>query len=247
MYNQQQIQASYLAGLNEQQRDAVLCKSDIVYVNAGPGTGKTMLLTSKLVDIIQNSEQPEKIVALSYTNSAARLIGVRFKEKLTMFGISKEYSLFSGTIHSFCYRMLKQYSDTFDRSILDDDELMELAEDISRKYSEKFTAKQIFACMCAKKTNLPPEVIRMVSEVKSAFKVISVQDILVLFIKALDEDAGFRSFDLAIPLGISYEYANFVIDARYNLGLIGILKGSENTMRNSVFQFSLGYKIPFSN
>ena len=61
------------------------------------------------------------------------------------------------------------------------------------------------------------------------------------------EDAGFRSFDLAIPLGISYEYANFVIDARYNLGLIGILKGSENTMRNSVFQFSLGYKIPFSN
>lgn len=194
MYNQQQIQASYLAGLNEQQRDAVLCKSDIVYVNAGPGTGKTMLLTSKLVGIIQNSEHPEKIVALSYTNSAARLIGVRFKEKLARFGISKEYSLFSGTIHSFCYRMLKQYSDTFDRSILDDDELMELAEDISRKYSEKITAKQIFACMCAKKTNLPPEVIRMVSEVKSAFKVISVQDILVLFIKALDEDAGFRSF-----------------------------------------------------
>jgi hypothetical protein len=60
-------------------------------------------------------------------------------------------------------------------------------------------------------------------------------------------DAGFRKFDLAIPLGISYEYANFVIDARYNLGLIGIVKGYDKTMRNSVFQFSLGYKIPFSN
>ncbi|MBQ2485501.1 MAG: UvrD-helicase domain-containing protein, partial [Candidatus Methanomethylophilus sp.] len=75
MYNQQQIQASYLAGLNEQQREAVLCKADIVYVCAGPGTGKTMLLTSKLVDIIQTSERPEKIVALSYTNTAARQIG----------------------------------------------------------------------------------------------------------------------------------------------------------------------------
>jgi hypothetical protein len=60
-------------------------------------------------------------------------------------------------------------------------------------------------------------------------------------------DAGFRKFDIAIPLGISYEYANFVIDARYNLGLIGIVKGYDKTMRNSVFQFSLGYKIPFSN
>ena len=82
MYNQQQIQASYLAGLNEQQRDAVLCKADIVYVCAGPGTGKTMLLTSRLVDIIQTSTRPEKIVALSYTNTAARQIGERFKKKL---------------------------------------------------------------------------------------------------------------------------------------------------------------------
>jgi len=57
----------------------------------------------------------------------------------------------------------------------------------------------------------------------------------------------FRKFDLAIPLGISYEYQHFVLDARYNLGLIGIVKGIDDTYRNSVFQFSLGYKIPFSN
>ncbi len=60
-------------------------------------------------------------------------------------------------------------------------------------------------------------------------------------------EAQFRKFDVAIPLGISYEYAHFVLDARYNLGLIGIVKGIDETMRNSVFQFTLGYKIPFSN
>ena len=103
-------QKNHLAGLNEQQREAVLCKANIVYVNAGPGTGKTHMLTSKLVDIIQSSTAPEKIVALSYTNTAARQIGERFDRKMADLGITKEYSLFNGTIHSFCYRMMKRYS-----------------------------------------------------------------------------------------------------------------------------------------
>ena len=57
----------------------------------------------------------------------------------------------------------------------------------------------------------------------------------------------FRKFDLAIPLGISYEYQHFVLDVRYNLGLIGTVTDIDDTYRNSVFQFSLGYKIPFSD
>ena len=45
-------QQIHLLGLNDQQREAVLCKDSIVFVNAGPGTGKTHMLTSKLVDVI---------------------------------------------------------------------------------------------------------------------------------------------------------------------------------------------------
>lgn len=63
------------------------------------------------------------------------------------------------------------------------------------------------------------------------------------FYAANDLPSDFRSFDVAIPMGISYEYANFVIDARYNLGLIGVFK-DESKYRNSVFQFTLGYKLP---
>ena len=207
----------YLGDLNEQQRDAVLCKADIVYVNAGPGTGKTSLLTSKLVDFIQNSTSPEKIVALSYTNTAARQIGERFKEKITQSGICKDYSLFSGTIHSFCYRMLKQYSDSFDYSILDDEELMELAEDISKRLNDKFTAKQILACINAKQINLPEGVIQMVTQVKSAFKIISVQDILVLFIKALDEDAAFRSFIHDQVTVMAFDEAQDLTEQHYSI------------------------------
>lgn len=216
MPNLHEIQ-DYLGGLNEQQRDAVLCKADIVYVNAGPGTGKTSLLTSKLVDIIQTSNTPEKIVALSYTNTAARQIGERFKEKLAKYGISKAYSLFSGTIHSFCYRMLKQYSDKFDYTILDEEELMELAEDLSRRYDERFTAKQILACLNARQIGLPEDIVQAISGVKSAFKIISVQDILVLFSKALDEDAAFRGFIHDQVTVMAFDEAQDLTEQHYSI------------------------------
>lgn len=62
----------------------------------------------------------------------------------------------------------------------------------------------------------------------------------------LSSDFNFRKFDLAIPMGISYEYQNIVLDVRYNLGLISVVTGYDFSCRNSVFQFSLGYKIPFT-
>ena len=105
-------QIQHLAGLNDQQREAVLCRHDIVYVSAGPGTGKTHMLTSKLVDFSVSSDKPQKIVALSYTNTAARQLGERFEKKIRQCGITAEYSFFNGTIHSFCYRMMKQFGES---------------------------------------------------------------------------------------------------------------------------------------
>ena len=52
-----------------------------------------------------------------------------------------------------------------------------------------------------------------------------------------------QSVEISLPLGISYEYRNFVFGARYNLGLSKINKGN-GSQRNSVLMFSLGYKIP---
>jgi hypothetical protein len=56
----------------------------------------------------------------------------------------------------------------------------------------------------------------------------------------------YKKFDLAIPLGASYEFSDFVIDARYNLGaLFNIADHGDNKAHNSVIQLTLGYKIPF--
>jgi len=55
----------------------------------------------------------------------------------------------------------------------------------------------------------------------------------------------FKKFDLAIPLGASYEYKNVVFDVRYNLSVLKLNKfEADKNLRNSVIQFTLGYKIP---
>ena len=50
-----------------------------------------------------------------------------------------------------------------------------------------------------------------------------------------------KSFDLSIPVGVSYEYNNFQLDARYNWGVTKVYEGSK--VKNSVFQITLGYKF----
>lgn len=50
-----------------------------------------------------------------------------------------------------------------------------------------------------------------------------------------------KSFDLSIPVGASYEFNNIVIDARYNVGSTKLVDGDDS--RNSVFQFTVGYKF----
>ena len=58
---------------------------------------------------------------------------------------------------------------------------------------------------------------------------------------AQDALDGTKTFDCSIPVGLSYEYKNFVIDGRYNFGLTKINKHADS--KNSVFQITLGYKF----
>ena len=54
-------------------------------------------------------------------------------------------------------------------------------------------------------------------------------------------DDAFKSFDLSVPVGISYEYMNVCLDARYNIGVTKVMDGADS--KNSVFQITLGYKF----
>ena len=58
-----------------------------------------------------------------------------------------------------------------------------------------------------------------------------------------DKNLKMRTFDIAIPVGISYEWQSVIIEARYNIGLISPFKYSISNGHNSVFAFSVGYRI----
>ena len=53
---------------------------------------------------------------------------------------------------------------------------------------------------------------------------------------------GVKSFNFSIPVGLSYEYQNFVLDARYNIGVTKLMKDADQG-RNSTFAITLGYKF----
>lgn len=53
----------------------------------------------------------------------------------------------------------------------------------------------------------------------------------------------FKSVDVSIPFGVSYEYKNFILGARYNLGITNISKLKEWKNKNEVFVIDLGFRI----
>ena len=59
----------------------------------------------------------------------------------------------------------------------------------------------------------------------------------------IPSDAKFQKFDLSIPVGLSYEYEDFVLDARYNIGTSKLIKSDPDSSKNSVFQLTIGYKF----
>ena len=72
-----------------------------------------------------------------------------------------------------------------------------------------------------------------------------VQPGFLLSAKMGDNDIkdNMKKFDFSIPVGVSYEYMNIVLDARYNIGLTKGNKEGDKSQKNSVFQITLGYKF----
>lgn len=56
-------------------------------------------------------------------------------------------------------------------------------------------------------------------------------------------EASINRFDLAIPVGLSYEFHRITVDARYNLGLIKVFKGTKDNYYNRYISLTLGYKF----
>lgn len=194
-------QSDYLKDLNEQQKNAVLTDSRIVFVNAGPGTGKTTLLVQKMVHHIIKNPQGNHIVALSFTNTAARQLEEKFQQQAFMYLKENQYELFNGTIHSFCLRKMRKYYQlkgrSFEYMIIGDDELFDFAPDICKLLNDKYTLEEINGFLSNSVKLWPADLSVAVADLKARYKYISLNGILTLFDDLFSKDKGFADWILA--------------------------------------------------
>ena len=97
------------AGLNERQLAAVEAPPGRLIVVAGPGTGKTRVLTHRVAHLIESGARPDSIAALTFTRKAGGEIRERVRELLD--DEEAAARVFAGTLHSFCLDLLKRHGD----------------------------------------------------------------------------------------------------------------------------------------
>lgn len=148
----------FLNSLNEAQRNAVMHTEGPVMIIAGAGSGKTTVLTRRISYILsQNLASPFEILALTFTNKAAKEMRDRI-EKLVG---PKAQSLWMGTFHSIFSKILRLeghllgFSNTF--SIYDTDDAQSLIKTIVKEMnldSSKFKASLIYKYISSCKNQL---------------------------------------------------------------------------------------------
>ena len=145
-----------LSELNEEQIKPVLDTEGAVLVTAGAGSGKTRLLTHRIVYLVtEKNVSPYNILAITFTNKAANEMRERIKRMVP----EAAYSMVISTFHSMCVRILRQFIDrvgyTKSFSIYGEDEKERVIKNIIK--SKQYQAE-----------NLVKDAISAISDAKNA-------------------------------------------------------------------------------
>ncbi len=148
---------SYLDELNDVQQQAVTTIDGPVLVVAGPGSGKTRVLTYRIAHLINMGVSPYSILALTFTNKAAR----EMKERIVKTVGDKGRSVWAGTFHSIFARILRIEADKIgypkNFTIYDTDDSKSLIRNIIKELNlnkENYNVNAIRARISSAKSRL---------------------------------------------------------------------------------------------
>ena len=140
----------YLLNLNENQKEAVSYLDGPLLIVAGAGSGKTRVLTSRIAHIIKKHKAfPNQILAVTFTNKAAKEMQIRVSKFLKMEATGLPWL---GTFHSISAKLLRKHADAVglksNFSIIDQDDQVRLIKNICKAENidiKKISPKYILA------------------------------------------------------------------------------------------------------
>src|SRR5690606_15323186 len=128
--------------LNEQQRDAVNTIEGPVMVIAGPGTGKTQILASRIGKILLDTDTlPENILCLTYTDAGV----LAMRKRLLQFIGPDAYKVNLYTFHAFCNDVIQENLSYFEKTILEpisELEKIQLMKDLIDRFPKNHPLKR---------------------------------------------------------------------------------------------------------
>ncbi len=153
--------ASLLDGLNDAQRQAVTATDGPVLIVAGPGSGKTRVLTHRVAFLIDECGiSPWSILAVTFTNKAAREMRERLEN---LVGLERSRQLTVGTFHATCARILRRDAHLIGVdphfTIYDDGDQMETVKQALKALDldpKQFAARPILSRISAAKSQFVP-------------------------------------------------------------------------------------------
>ncbi len=144
--------------LNESQYKAAASESQYLRIIAGAGTGKTRTLTYRIANLISLGMMPKRMVAITFTNKAAKEMQTRVDSLLAENDFMADGKPLMVTFHGFCYKFLKKeishldgYNQNF--NIADDEDQAQIYKDIFSTM-EKGSSKDFTKAVTSKISSL---------------------------------------------------------------------------------------------
>lgn len=129
----------------QSQKEAIAWNNGPVIVLAGPGSGKTAVLTERIIRLLKEAEQDSfRILALTFTNKAA----AEMSERISLGIENQEKRLFIGTFHSFCSEVLRNHGSYVNLKsdfeiYSSNDDLNAVVDDIKKEYKDLYPLEDI--------------------------------------------------------------------------------------------------------
>jgi len=147
---------SFLTELNDAQRQAVTAPLGVQLIVAGAGSGKTRVITARIAYLLSHYQVPSSaVLALTFTNKA----GAEMKERIKKY-LPHSTLPFVGTFHSYCVKLLRQYSAFLpfsDFSIIDTEDQRSMLKKIMENYGidKHITPSKMQGLISLSKNHLP--------------------------------------------------------------------------------------------